>query len=235
MYGLGKYLAVEPNATTPFRATMRLYINETELADELGRSLWKERLTWCYWNGSHWDPVESELTEDGFLEAKTDHFSMWTIMEERKPNEMPTPSMEGVSSKTRAFNYTDTVPNQFRWSLEAREGTMLQFSNMAVYMNSTRGVQLELSAQNQVHQRLLKLEVDPSEALHLQMNLRTSQPEDVEPAMNNVGIYCEIEPNATVQLHAKLGLHIDPEAIKAQTGADVDPQRLTWAYWNGTN
>ena len=40
-----------------------------------------EKLTWAFWNGTHWDPVESTLTEDNVLEADTDHFSVWIVTE----------------------------------------------------------------------------------------------------------------------------------------------------------
>jgi len=230
-YGLEKYLTIEPNSTGPVRATLRLYINGTELSRELNRTMYLERLTWCYWNGSDWEPVRSRLMEDGFLEANTTHFSVWTIKEQRPPREMPTPDTPGVPAQTRAYNYTDVVPDGFRYQLEQRQGTMLQFQNTAMYFNCTREAQLEITAESQFRQRLFSLEVEPGEALKLEMHMRTSRPADVEEPVKHMGFYCEIEPNATIT-RARLGVEIDPEQVQAR---DMAMERLTWAYWNGTH
>ncbi len=230
-YGLEKYLTIEPNSTGPVRATLRLYINGTELSRELNRTMYLERLTWCYWNGSDWEPVRSRLMEDGFLEANTTHFSVWTIKEQRPPREMPTPDTPGVPAQTRAYNYTDVVPDGFRYQLEQRQGTMLQFQNTAMYFNCTREAQLEITAESQFRQRLFSLEVEPGEALKLEMHMRTSRPANVEEPVKHMGFYCEIEPNATIT-QARLGVEIDAEQVQAR---DMAMERLTWAYWNGTH
>lgn len=230
-YGLGKYMTIEPNSTEPLRATLRLYINGTEIDSELGRPVDVERLTWCFWNGTDWDPVRSRLMEDGFLEANTTHFSVWTIKEQRSPREMPTPEIPGVPAQTRAYNYTDVVPEQFQYRLEQRQGTMLQFQNTAMYFNCTRQVQLEITAENQFTQRLFRLEVQPGEALRLEMHMRTSKPTEVAEPEKHMGFYCEIKPNATIT-QAKLGVEIDPAQAQAR---DMAMERLTWAYWNGTH
>ena len=234
-YGIRKYLTIEPNNTAPVRATLRLFMNETELNCELNRTVLMKRLTWCFWNGTGWEPVRSRLTADGFLEAETDHFSLWTVMEQRHPREVPTPETPGVPRQTRALNYTDTVPNRFQYSLREREGTLLQFKNTAMYVNATRRVRLNVTAEEQFRQRLLKLEVEPSEALSLDMQLRASKPDEVEPAENYLGFYCVIEPNATAPLQATLGAEIDPAQLQEELGREIDPQNLTWAYWNGTH
>jgi hypothetical protein len=230
-YGLEKYLTIEPNSTGPVRATLRLYINGTELSRELNRTMYLERLTWCYWNGTDWDPVRSRLMEDGFLEANTTHFSVWTVKEQRSPREMPTPDTPGVPAQTRAYNYTDVVPDRFQYHLEQRQGTMLQFQNTAMYFNCTKEAQLEITAENQFRQRLFRLEVQPGEALKLEMHMRTSKPEEAEDPGKHMGFYCKIEPNATIT-RARLGVEIDPEQVQAR---DMVMERLTWAYWNGTH
>jgi hypothetical protein len=39
------------------------------------------RLTWVYWDGARWVPVNSQLDSDGYLTANTDHLSVWSIVE----------------------------------------------------------------------------------------------------------------------------------------------------------
>jgi len=169
--------------------------------------------------------------EDGFLEANTTHFSVWTVKEQRSPREMPTPDTPGVPAQARAYNYTDVVPDRFQYHLEQRQGTMLQFQNTAMYFNCTREAQLEITAENQFRQRLFRLEVQPGEALKLEMHMRTSRPTEVEEPGKHMGFYCEIEPNATIT-QARLGVEIDPEQAQAR---DMAMDRLTWAYWNDTH
>ena len=45
------------------------------------KGLESEKLSWAFWNGTHWENVNSTLSEEGVLEADTDHFSVWTITE----------------------------------------------------------------------------------------------------------------------------------------------------------
>lgn len=230
-YGLERYLTIEPNSTGPVSATMELYINQTALSLELNRTIMLERLTWCYWNGSVWEPVRSRLREDGFLEANTTHFSVWTIKEQRMPREMPLPEISGVPMHTMAYNYTDMVPNEFQLHLRQHQGSLFQFKNTALYLNCTRDTQLDLTVENEFRQRLFRLEVHPGEALKLEMRLRVSRPPEVEEPERHMGFYCEIEPNATIA-RARLGIEIDPQEVESR-GLVVE--RLTWAYWNGTH
>ena len=80
---LNFYLGIEPNATLQLNAQIRLYINQTELSQELNREVNASRLTWMYWNGTQgeWETVESYMDQDGYLVCETDHFSTWTVSE----------------------------------------------------------------------------------------------------------------------------------------------------------
>jgi len=100
-----------------------------------------------------------------------------------------------------------------------------------MYFNCTRQVQLEITAENQFTQRLFRLEVQPGEALRLEMHMRMSKPTEVAEPEKHMGFYCEIRPNATIT-QAKLGVEIDPAQAQAR---DMAMERLTWAYWNGTH
>jgi hypothetical protein len=80
---LNFYLGIEPNATLQLSAQMRLYINQTELNQQLNREVNASRLTWMYWNRTRaaWKTVESHMDQDGYLVCNTDHFSTWTVAE----------------------------------------------------------------------------------------------------------------------------------------------------------
>jgi hypothetical protein len=80
---LNFYLGIEPNATLQFRAQIRLYINQTELNQELSRTVNASRLRWMFWNQTkaEWQIVESYMDQNGYLVCNTDHFSTWTVAE----------------------------------------------------------------------------------------------------------------------------------------------------------
>ncbi|MEM3000120.1 MAG: hypothetical protein QXX34_06330 [Candidatus Bathyarchaeia archaeon] len=65
------------------RAQIRLYINQTELNQELNREVNVSRLTWMYWNRTRaeWEAVPSYMDQEGYLVCNTDHFSTWAVAE----------------------------------------------------------------------------------------------------------------------------------------------------------
>ncbi|MCK4439193.1 hypothetical protein KAV47_08955, partial [Candidatus Bathyarchaeota archaeon] len=78
---MGTYFEIEPNATAPFNARLGMLIEKDALEAQLGREIDPLELRWAWWNGTAWEEVESILSEDNVLEAETEHFSTWTIVE----------------------------------------------------------------------------------------------------------------------------------------------------------
>jgi hypothetical protein len=80
---LNFYASIEPNGTVELNAQLRLYINQTELKQELDWEVSPEKLTWMYWNGTQneWMKVPSFVDPNGYLTCNTDHFSLWTVGE----------------------------------------------------------------------------------------------------------------------------------------------------------
>ncbi len=80
---LNFFASIEPNATVELTAQLRLYINRTELNQELDWEVTPEKLSWMYWNGTQneWVKVPSFIDQNGYLVCNTDHFSIWTIGE----------------------------------------------------------------------------------------------------------------------------------------------------------
>ena len=88
---LNFYLGLEPNAEVKLNVQLRLYINQTELNQELNRVVNASELTWMYWNGTQaqWMPVESYMDQNGYLVLSTDHLSTWTVAEVSETVEPP--------------------------------------------------------------------------------------------------------------------------------------------------
>ncbi|MGB9914136.1 MAG: hypothetical protein ACPLIG_01575 [Candidatus Bathyarchaeales archaeon] len=107
---LNFYLGVEPNATLQLRAQIRLYINQTELNQELNREVNVSRLTWMYWNRTRaeWEAVPSYMDEEGYLVCNTDHFSTWTVAEIEATAENAG-TIETTDTATSAQNEADST------------------------------------------------------------------------------------------------------------------------------
>lgn len=86
---LNFYASIEPNSTVQLNAQLRLFINQTELSQELEWEVSPSKLTWMYWNGTknEWVQVPSYIDQNGYLVCNTDHFSLWTIGEVGDPAE----------------------------------------------------------------------------------------------------------------------------------------------------
>jgi hypothetical protein len=91
---VGFYLGIEPNSTAPTNARLGMLIDREAIEAHLGRTIDPQLLRWVYWNGTYWVGVESVLDDDNVLEAETDHFSTWTIIETEAPEPQPEPEPE---------------------------------------------------------------------------------------------------------------------------------------------
>jgi hypothetical protein len=99
---LNFYLGIEPNATLKLQAQIRLYINQTDINQNLNREVNASRLTWMYWNQTRaqWESVESYIDQNGYLVCNTNHFSTWTVAEVEPVEESPTPSTQNNNVPT---------------------------------------------------------------------------------------------------------------------------------------
>jgi hypothetical protein len=232
--GVYHYIELEPNGTANIQARIRLYIDQKEVEGLANRSVNRNLLRWCYWNGSDWAPVHSWIDEEGFLVCDTDHFSLWTIREMKEPLTMPTPNIPGVPNHVKTYNYSHMTPQEFRWTIHENEGRLFAFRNMTLMINCTRNMEMNLTAGDNVVQRLFRLQLNPVEALRLNMNLQINPPGNAEEPEKGIGFYIEIESNSSEPVNAKLGLHVDAAELEEKLGREVNSTQLRWAFWNGT-
>lgn len=227
-----RYLELEPNSTEPVRVRMRLHVEEANLSREMMRNVEIQRLRWAQWNGSDWEAVTSWIDEHGYLVADGLCCGNWTVREMERPPTVPAPDVPGLPHGSRAYNYTMVTPKRFRWTV--RERTVFAFRNMTMRFNSTRGIELNITAGARVAHRFFSLDVDPGESVSLEMNVQLEPPMGVGAHTRSIGAYFEIEPNSTGPMRAELGLAINMEALRERLGEDVDPSRLRWMWWNGS-
>ena len=110
---------------------------------------------------------------------------------ELEPTEIP-----GIVGDVQAFDYSELVPTEFINNIKENQRTVLQFSNTAMYLNSTKPIELVITAENQYAQKTLMLEVNPAESISLKMDLKVSPPSEVEVPAKTIDIYIDIESNA---------------------------------------
>ena len=232
--GAYHYLEIEPNNTDGIQARMRLYIDDDEIQLITNRSVNRNQLRWCYWNGSDWAPVHSWMDGDGFLVCDTEHFSLWTIREMKNPPTMPTPNIPGVPEHAKAYNYSHMSPEGFQWSLGQGEGAVFAFRNMTMMLNCTRNMEMNITAGSDVAERLFRLQLSPDAPVRLQMNLQAGPPSGVTAPAKGVGFYAGIESNGTGPMTAILGLHVDGDALGEKLNREVNATQLRWAYWDGS-
>ena len=227
--GIDFYLTVKPNTTDPVNTTLKLFINEDALENVTGRDVHPWALSWGFWNGTDWENVKSWLDEEGYLVANTSHFSTWTIREAGRPIQLP--NILGLPSVAKAHDYSDVVPRGFTWRVIDREPMALVFRDVTMMFSSSRGLSLNITAGHQVARHMFGLDLEPGKSLSLNINLDVQPPPGVTKIPKDIGIYVEIEPNATVTMDANLKLLINETEIEAQLGRVIDVSKLTWAYW----
>ncbi len=232
--GVYHYLEIEPNSTANIQARMRLYIDKEEVEGLTNRHVNRNLLRWCYWNGSEWAPVHSWMDEEGFLVCETDHFSLWTIREMKDPPTMPTPKIPGVPSHVKTYNYSHMTPQGFQWTIQKNKGGLFSFRKMTMMVNCTRKMEMNITAGDQVVQKLFRLQLKPVEALRLNMNLQNDPPGYIEEPEKGIGFFLDIESNSSEPVYAKLGLHVNAAELEEKLGREVNASQLRWAFWNGT-
>lgn len=225
--GVGIYYNFASNDTAA-KLTLRLFVDVENCTQTLGRPVSGEKLTWAYWNGEEWVPVQSHVDEQGNIVAEGG-VGQWTIREMR---EVETPGDNPLTgTKTRALNYTDVEPQNFRYNLGEGESTLFMFNNAAMVLNSTNQLRLSLTVENEVRNRELGISVEAGGAMEMNVSI-TATPTGGAEAANGVGVYVNIEHNATLT-KARLSMPLDVEALRAEYGDTFDPNQLTWAWWNG--
>lgn len=230
------YIEIEPSVTVAVDASLSLLIDEGEIEARLGRDTDATKLTWAYWRNGEWVPVESEIDENGYLKARTSHFSVWTIAEAPKvplPTPVAPPDIPGIPKTALAYEFLETVPAGFAWKAEAGKSTVLSFKNFMLMVNPGKSLDLEITVGPDVAKQTFSLHLVPGESLSLKIDVTTSAPSGVEKASKDIGVYLEIEPGSAAAVEATLSLYIDEASLEARLGRTIDSTKLSWAYWDG--
>jgi hypothetical protein len=138
----------------------------------------------------------------------------------------------GMPDNALQFNRTDLTPVCHREQITANTMHAFAFKNVTLLMNCSRNTEMNITIDPSVRTRYLALVMEQNQSTRLTMNVSVSLPSGVMTMLRTLNFYWGIEPNATLQLHAQLRLHINGTALNAELNRVVNASRLRWMYWN---
>lgn len=145
------------------------------------------------------------------------------------------PIPENITSLDELLDYSYLIPLNFNATILANRSTALLFQNLALIVNSSKNLELNITAGTDIVMHNIMLSLEPSESLSLNVDVAVSPPTDITLLDNDINFYLSVEPNETVTLEATLGLYINKTALEETLGREINVSRLTWVYWNGSN
>lgn len=235
---LNFYLGLEPNAELQLNAQLRLYIDQTELSEELNREVDASKLTWMFWDktSNEWKASESYMDQNGYLVCNTNHLSTWTVVENSSTPETPNyPDIPGgVPENTVQYNKTDVTPLGELEQVNAGETALFLYRNMTMMMNCSRNCELIVTVDPELKPKVLGLDITPNQIMTLMMNMSSSPLEGEQVAERTLNFYLGLEPNPEVQLNVQLRLLINQTKLNQELNRIVNASELTWMYWNKT-
>lgn len=151
------------------------------------------------------------------------------VVKGQAPGQMGVP---GMPDNALHFNRTDLTPVCHREQITANTMHVFAFKNVTLMMNCSRNTEMNITIDPSVRTRYLALVMEQNQSARLTMNVSVSPSSGVMTMLRTRNFYWGIEPNATLQLHAQLRLHINGTALNAEQNRVVNASRLRWMYWN---
>jgi hypothetical protein len=144
------------------------------------------------------------------------------------------PYFPGLPDNAVQYNKTDATPVAEKEQVMAGEPTLFCYRNTTMLMNCTRDCNVVFTADPGVTPKIFGFSIDPNQTFELTMNLSSSPFEGERVMERTLKFYLGMEPNATLQLTARIRLHINQTELGQELNREVNASRLTWMYWNRT-
>lgn len=144
------------------------------------------------------------------------------------------PEVPGQPENVVQYNKTDVVPVAETEKVLSGEPALFAYQNMTMLFNSTMNCNLVITSEPSANQKIFALTLDPNQTMTLTMNFGSDPLQNEQERDKNLNFYTSIEPNATVELKAQLKLYINQTKLTEELGWEVNPEKLTWMFWNGT-
>ena len=140
----------------------------------------------------------------------------------------------GLPEGVVQYNKTDVIPIDQEEKVQSGESALFAYQNTTMLFNSTMNCDLVITAETNAYQKIFALSVDPNQTMTLTMNFGSDPLQSEQERDKNLNFYANIEPNATLKLNAQLRLYINQTELSEELGWEINPEKLTWMFWNGT-
>lgn len=144
------------------------------------------------------------------------------------------PEIPGLPENVTQYNKTDITPVAQTEKVLSGEPTLFAYQNTTMLFNFTQNVDLVITSEASTTQKIFALTIDPNQTMTLTMNFGEDPFQFELERDKNLNFYANIEPNETVKLTAQLKLYINQSELSKALDWEVDPEKLTWMFWNGT-
>lgn len=143
-------------------------------------------------------------------------------------------NVPGMPGDAVQLNRTDITPSGYMEQVQANKTHAFHYQNVTMLMNCSQAMTMNVTIDPQVRTRYFSIIADPNRSLLLNLNMSTTPSTGVRTMLRTLNTYWGLEPNATIQIQARLRLHINGSELSAELNRAVNVSRLTWMYWNGS-
>lgn len=144
------------------------------------------------------------------------------------------PEVPGLPENIIQYNKTDIIPEAQTEKVLSGEPTLFAYQNSTMLFNFTQNVDLIITSEASTTQKIFALTIDPNQTMTLTMNFGEDPLQVEQDRDKNLKFYASIETNETVKLTAQLKLYINQTELSKELDWEVEPEKLTWMFWNGT-
>lgn len=144
------------------------------------------------------------------------------------------PEVPGLPENVIQYNKTDITPEAQTEKVVSGEPALFAYQNTTMLFNFTQNVDLVITSKTSTTQKIFALTMDPNQTLTLTMNFGEDLLQVGQDRDRNLKFYAIIETNETVKLTAQLKLYINQTELSKDLDWEVEPEKLTWMFWNGT-
>ena len=148
--------------------------------------------------------------------------------------EIKMPEVPGLPENVTQYNKTDVVPVAQTEKVLSGEPALFAYQNTTMLFNSTMNCNLVITCQASANQKIFALTIDPNQTMTLKLNFSDNPLQGEKERNRNLNFYSSIEPDVTVKLTAQLRFYINQTELTKELGWEINPEKLTWMFWNGT-
>ena len=145
------------------------------------------------------------------------------------PSSSPIP---GVPDDAVDCDRSTMTPNCEMEQIMAGTMHIYRYQHITMLMNCSQNMVMNMTSDTQVHNRIIGLDIEADQPFQLDVHVITNPPVGVQTMQRTLNTYWSLEPNATLQLHIQLRIHINESALNAELNRQINREQLRWMYWN---